>query len=684
MASSGEEVRVPIGIPVETNAAAAADDVEGLRDQIARSKDVIKDASNHLRNLRGSSDLVKAAKDQLRAAVDREKQAISSATLKLVKQGTTLDKLAAQTKTAAKGQDDLKKKASGAVTSKDSDRAKAFGDALSRVGGPAAGLRDRMKELREFASQAAGSGGMGLLSLGIAGVTAAAVAALAAVGALGIALARWAVRGADAARSMQLVREAATTSTISATNLGTQIDVLAKKVPTSTAELNKLGASLARSRLGGQQTVDLLNAIGQANAALGDESLGNKMKELVERGRMAQRMYLGLYELQGTGLDFEDVAQALAGSMKVGVDKARQALLEGRVSLSDGAAALRSAVEKKFGGINLRKMMSLEGLSDTFGKMLASLTKDVNLEPAAQAVFKLIHAFDDTTATGAVLKRMVTVFGNGIVSVVEKGAPIVQSFLRGMVVGGLQIYIAYLQVRNALKKAFGDSDILKNVDTLGIAMKAGRMALIGIVAGVTLLGAALAVPIAAVGLVVAGFMKLQDMSENLGRTIRETFTDVDWSATGLAIVDGLVGGIGSGAKKLVDSVKGLGETAKKAFRDALGIRSPSKVFERFGKNGIDAGVVKGVNKGAPEVKRAVENMAPPPPMPEPGGLARGARAATAGAAPTIQATFQIMLQGGAGAPPPSEQVQDPGLMAALTKVLKEAAAGAGMTAVVDA
>jgi hypothetical protein len=45
--------------------------------------------------------------------------------------------------------------------------------------------------------------------------------------------------------------------------------------------------------------------------------------------------------------------------MHVGVEQAKQALFEGRVKLADGAAALRAAVEKKFGGVNLRQMLSL-------------------------------------------------------------------------------------------------------------------------------------------------------------------------------------------------------------------------------------------------------------------------------------------------------------------------------------
>ncbi|MDX6479511.1 MAG: hypothetical protein QOG85_21 [Gaiellaceae bacterium] len=580
MGSSGEEVRVPIGVPVETNASAAADDVAGLRDQISRSKDVIRDANNHLKHLSGSCELVKAAKNQLKAAVDKEKLAVAAATVNLLKQGTTYDKLALQAKEAAKQQLEFKKKTEDALKKKNEERAKGFGAALARLGGPVGGIRDKLAGLGELATHVSGSGGLGMATLAVAGLAAAAAAAVAVVGALGFTLARWAIKGADAARSMQLVRDASTRSSLSARNLGEQVDALAMKVPTSTDALNQLGASLARSRLGGQQTIDLMNAMAQASAALGDDAAANKMKEIVERGRLAQRMYIGLTELQGTGLDFSDVAEALATSMHVGVDKARQALLSGKVSLGDGAKALKDATQKKFGGINLQKMMSLEGLSSTFGKMLQSLTKGIDLEPAVRGIFKLIHAFDESTATGAILKRVVTVFGNGIVSAVEKGAPLVKSFLRSTIISGLKAYIVYLEFKkqivdlvDQIKRPLAKTGLLGHVDMLA--------------ASFDVLGYMAEAPLALIQLALISASGSATILSGAITSVGAAFdfiTSLGWEGLGGSIVDGIIDGItGDGAGKLVKSIIGLGEKAKTAFKNALGIHSPSKVFEGFGK-----------------------------------------------------------------------------------------------------
>lgn len=673
--ASDKEVRVPIGIPVETNAKEASDAVAGLRDEIAASKDVIKDAATNLRGLRGSSDQVKAAKDQLKAVIAKEQQAITAATVKLVQHGTTSDRLGAQTrkltadtKLAGKAQEDFKKHAADALKKTNEERVKALGSAVTKAGGPVASLRDKLKALGEIAS---GGGGMGVATLAMAGLAAAAVAAVAAISAAGLALASWAIRGADAARSLQLVRAAATTTSLNATHLGTQVDALAMKVPTATAALNDLASSLALSRLGGQTTVDTLNAVAQANAAIGEQS-GAKIREIVERGKLAQRMFLGLQELQGSGLDFDDVAQALAGSMKIGVDKARQALLEGNVKLEDGAKAMRTAVEKKFGGINLAKMMSLEGLASTAHKIFGNLTKDINLEPAAQAAFKFLHAFDESTATGAVLKRVVTVFGNGVVSAIEKAAPIAKEFLRGMIVAGLQMYVAYLQVKNQLKDTFGDSKLLKDVDTLGLAMETGKVALVAMAGAAGVLAVALAVAAAPFVALWAMFVLLPKKSEELGKSIRDWFLNIDWAASGRAIVDGLVNGLTEGASKLKNAVVGLGSTVKSGFKAALGINSPSKVFAEFGKQ-TTAGYQKGVEASAPAAQGAVAAMGAPPELPAPGSAA--AAAGGRGGAPiTINVT--VTIEGGGKSP--TAQAQDPGFVAALTKTLKEAALAAGI------
>lgn len=677
MASSGsEEARVPIAIPVQTNAGEAADSVDQLSEAISKSKDAIALAAQNMRNLRGKTDAVKAAKDQLKASIRAEEDAVTKATLKLLKQGTSYDRVAQQAKKLAKEQEGLKKKQDAlakiaakkkedAIKKQDADRANAFANAISRAGGPVARLREQMKGLSEIASQ---GGGLGVVTLAAAGATVAVLALTAAVVAGVAAVARWAIKGADTARSMQLVREAATGSSLSARNLGTHVDALASKVPTATEDLNKLAASLARSRLGGQTTVDTLNAVAQASAAI-DEGAGSKIRGIIERGKLAQRMYLGLRELEGTGLDFTDVASSLAKNMHISVKDAQAALLSGRVKLADGAKAMRDAVEAKFGGINLRKMMSLEGLTDTLQKKFASMTSGINLEPASRAIYKLLQVFDETTATGAVLKRVVTVFGDGIVKAIERGAPIAKDFIRSLIIGGLKVYITYLEVKKAFKEAFG-KDVIGDFDAVGVAFKTLSFWANNAKTIITTWGGVMVwVVTKAIGVAVA-------VNKYFISPIREAkawIDSIDWAATGKNIIDGIIGGLTGSASALVDKIKGLGDMMSKAFTGKLEIRSPSGLFRRHTKQ-VPAGAAKGIDDGAPDVRRAVEKMAPAPSDMATGGA--GAR--LGGGNVTIHVEATIVLQGG-GASSPSEQVNDPGLLEQLTKVFRQAAGAAGLS-----
>lgn len=674
MASSGDKtVRVPIGVPVETNAAKAADDVSGLRDQIARSRDVMKDAAAQMRSLAGKSAEVKAAKDQLKATIDRERASVSTATLGLLKHGTSYEKLADKAKLAGKHQADFAKATEKADPKKSAGAFGALNAAVTKVGGPLASARDRLKAFAEAARES--GGGMGIATMAAGGLAAACVALTVALGAGVISLARWALRGADAARSLQLVREASTTSALNAKNLGTQIDALAGKVPTSVAALNDLAASLARSGISGVQAVDTLNAVAQANAAVGDAS-GAKIREIVERGKLMGRMFLGLRELAGTGLDFEDVAGALAKDLGVGIKDARAALLEGRVKLGDGAKAMRTAVETKFGGINLRKLMSIEGLTDQISKKFAKMTAGIDLDRAGASVFKFIQIFDESTATGAVLKRAVTAFGSGIVTVIERGTPIAKAFIRGLIIGGLEIYIAYLRVRNTLRDAFTGNETLKGIadwigkiDGLKAATDSGVFVMRAMAMGVGVVAAGLALIVAPI---VAGHLAFKAFV-NAGADTMKWFASIDWSATGSAIVDGIVDGLKGGAAKLVNAAGELGDKLKVGFKSALGIRSPSTVFEAESKQ-IPAGAAKGIRAGSPAAQRAVDEMVTP--SGSSGVGAAGGGAALGGARPPVVIYATLSLEGGGGGA--AAKVSDPGTLEAFTKLLKEAAAAAGL------
>src|SRR5260221_299070 len=170
---------------------------------------------------------------------------------------------------------------------------------------------------------------------------------------------------------------------------GVSYDKLAE-VPKAKTALNDLAISLDKSTRGtflqGQVLVDTYNAVAQAQAAAGDET-ANKVREVLERGKLTGLVGINPMELIGSGIDFGDISSALAGQMHVSVQDAQNALLQGRVKLSDAAEAMRTAVEARFGKLNLAKMLSLDVLEQKFHENLAALP--IVIFPAA-----LVSAYD--------------------------------------------------------------------------------------------------------------------------------------------------------------------------------------------------------------------------------------------------------------------------------------------------
>ena len=70
---------------------------------------------------------------------------------------------------------------------------------------------------------------------------------------------------------------------------------------------------------------------------------------------------------------------------------------------------------------------------------------------------------------------------------------------------------------------------------------------------------------------------------------------IDLGKVGQGIIDGLINGINYGVKNLLSAVNGIANAVGDTFKKALGINSPSKLFEKFGKftaEGYQIGIEK--------------------------------------------------------------------------------------------
>lgn len=637
-----------------------ASSLEHLRERVAGGESSIKDMSAALRGLRGAGAEVKAAKDQLRAKINAERDAISAANLAALRAGTSLEKLNRKSRDAAKAQADLKKKLETKQLEDAKKKSEALGAGLAKAGGPLASLKTGLADLKEFATGA--GGGMRLASLAAAGLVATLAAVVAGTMAAGVALARFIIGSADAARSAQLFREGAAQGAANATNLGQQVAELARKVPMGEDAINELGSALAKTRLSGNAIVDTMNLVAQASSAAGDET-GSALKEIVLRGQQAGRLQINPQELWGKGIDFEGVASELASQMHVSVKDAQKALFEGRVKIDDGAKAIRAAVDKRFGEINARKMLSLDVQLAKFQKTLAKLASGVNLEALLRGLDKMSSLVDESTVTGAALKQLVTAIGNGLSLGFEKAGPLMVQFVKGTIIATLRIGVAFLKLRKRVRETFGGSDVLRNVNGMKLALKAGEAA----VYGIALSFATLAAVIAPVAVQVYSVVTTINAIVDTGKKAYAFFAGGAWKSVGASVVDGIIEGISSGPAKFAKGMTDLAKSGLKSFKDVFEIRSPSKAMKREAKQ-IPAGGAQGVEEGAPEMRSALAEMAAPSDAGRSGG----------GGARGITVNVPITINAGGGGGDAANIVQAPSFAAALSKAIEDFLVGQGI------
>ena len=84
-------------------------------------------------------------------------------------------------------------------------------------------------------------------------------------------------------------------------------------------------------------------------------------------------------------------------------------------------------------------------------------------------------------------------------------------------------------------------------------------------------------------------------------------TSVDWLALGRQIVDGIAEGIRGQMNAIGDVITDLGESALNSVKSALGIHSPSLVFNREVGRQIPAGIVRGVLYAMPQAVNQIED-----------------------------------------------------------------------------
>ena len=482
-------------------------------------------------------------------------------------------------------------KAAALASKKAAMEHKAAGAALVQAaqaaGGPVGSVVGHLSALKAIAG-AGGAAGIVML------LTAAVVGAVAAFLAYGIA-------AADAARSSRLLSEAVTGSAAGGRELEAVVGDLASRVPMARAKLADMARELVTARLQSRNMQLALSAMATVASVAGDGGAA-KIRQIAEASAYAQKFMLGARDrfgefasLQGTGIKAADIYAALAASMKVSLEQAKTLLDSGGVTLKQGLEALDTATQMRFGATLAAQMRSLGPIADKLGESVRALFEGADIEPFLEALKHFADLLSQNSVIGQQLKAVIGATFSGVGSVISAVAPIAQAFFEGMILAGLALAIAFLKAKRALATAFG-GDSKATVDWIGVAVNAGKVAALALGAAFVVAAASIAVAVGPMLLLWSVVLKGYNIVKNMG-----------WSALGGWIVDGIIGGFTKAAGLLVSSVSGIGELIKSVFTEKLAIRSPSRVFEMYGRYTAE-GYAQGIDKGDGRVEEAVSSM----------------------------------------------------------------------------
>lgn len=104
--------------------------------------------------------------------------------------------------------------------------------------------------------------------------------------------------------------------------------------------------------------------------------------------------------------------------------------------------------------------------------------------------------------------------------------------------------------------------------------------------------------------------KMKETVENVKQKLNDMvskFKEIDLRSVGTNIVSGFLKGLKSSWDGVKDWVSDACSSIKKKFEKAMKIGSPSKVFYQYGR-WINEGLVRGLNKGLPDINSAIEKM----------------------------------------------------------------------------
>lgn len=519
-----------------------------------------------------------------------------------------------------------------------------FTEGADMAGGGIGGLKSKFEALKAL-------GPAGLIAAIVIAVVALSVAVVKAA----YDLTKFAVEAGDAARSMGILMEAAGGSAAAGKEMGGMVKRLRNDFAGSREEIAGMVLDLRRSGLAGKDLESTVRLAGIATKTMGDAA-GGILKGLIDRGHLTKRFVLNPFDLRSTGLAYDDVAKQLAKMTGRTIGTVKAALQNGTVKLTDGIAALETAVKARFGDLAKRQLLALPEQISRAKENLKNIFAGVNVDKLLDGLSKALSLLDETTTTGRILRTLTKTIFQPIVDFVGSDIlPKVRVFFIGMSIAILDVVNMSLRAYIWFKKTFGDVELFKGINGAEAAFMAGKAAVYALIGGIMLLGAAfsvLAPMVAAVtapiwalpAFVAATIASIIELKTKIDNTLDEVFGIKNGTKdAGNDAAKGAADGVKEGAPAFNAAMKDLAKGGKEAFEEELKIASPSKEMRATAK-WIGPGVAQGVDDGAPVVEKAMSRLVDPNDAMPTGQT----RLSTSGNGAAIQVTIEQIVIGNDG------------------------------------
>jgi hypothetical protein len=377
-----------------------------------------------------------------------------------------------------------------------------------------------------------------------------------------LSVAEFALKTSDAKRSLLLQLEALTGSAEGARDLSDAMDNVAATGLLADEAVEKIGRSLAGAGYKGEQLKTALDNVAKASAVGGEEA-GAKIEKLYEK-------------IAAGGGKAKIAAKALVGTDLQGV------LKEGIIT----ADQLGQAIKTRFGDVASKQSLSLTAQYRAMQHNLGELFEDIDFTPLLEGLKSITSLLDQNTASGKIIKQVITDAFQYIGKVAAKVFPAVKMVMLELIISGLKIAIAL----KPAQKAF--NDVWNAIGGGSTAMAVVRELVSYISMMATVMAGAIAVT----------FMLSNALSVFLSMAM-------EGGAAARSLIDGLVNGITAGASRAIAAVKGLGSKVVGGLKDALGWHSPSTITFAAGKHGLGEGLALGAEASIPRVTGATRSMA---------------------------------------------------------------------------